>query len=84
MLFRSNLVTAVDSTLTDVVRIVLRVCGSDLEPEYRPDTRAVRSAGGTHLGFSNEKAAKVMGWAPKLKLEDGIRRYLRWRETQEA
>ncbi|MEY3730327.1 MAG: hypothetical protein RLZZ57_1083 [Pseudomonadota bacterium] len=79
-----NLVTAVDSTLTDVVQTVLRVCGSDLEPEYRPDMRAVRSAGGTHLGFSNEKAAQIMGWTPKLSLEEGIRRYLRWRDTQDS
>src|SRR5262245_11229986 len=40
-----NLATAVDSTLTEVVQAVLRVCGSALTPEYRPDTRVVRSAG---------------------------------------
>jgi UDP-glucose 4-epimerase len=77
-----NLVTAVDSSLADVVQTVLRVCGSALEPEYRPDTRAVRTAGGTHLGFSRAKAEKVIGWAPRIPLEDGIRRYVTWLEQQ--
>jgi UDP-glucose 4-epimerase len=75
-----NLATAVDSTLSDVVRAVLQVCGSKLEPEYRPDTRAVRSAGGTHLGFSRRLAERALGWTPKVSLEDGIRRYVRWLE----
>jgi UDP-glucose 4-epimerase len=73
-----NLVTGVDSSLADVVATVLRLCGSSLEPEYRPDTRAVRSAGGTHLGFSRAKAEATIGWVPKLTLEGGIRRYIEW------
>jgi UDP-glucose 4-epimerase len=77
-----NLATGTDSTLTDVVQAVLRICGSTLQPEYRPDTRAVRSAGGTHLGFSRAKAEACIGWVPRLSLEDGIRRYIAWRERQ--
>lgn len=77
-----NLVTAVDSSLTDVVQAVLRICGSTLEPEYKPDTRAVRSAGGTHLGFSRDKAKAVTGWEPRLNLEDGIRQYINWLKQQ--
>jgi nucleoside-diphosphate-sugar epimerase/ABC-type branched-subunit amino acid transport system substrate-binding protein len=79
-----NLVTGVDSSLADVVAAVLRVCRSPLEPEYRPDTRAVRSAGGIHLGFSRAKAEATIGWTPKLTLEDGIRRYIAWLEKQAA
>lgn len=75
-----NLATAVDSTLTDVVQAVLKVCGSKLEPEYRPDTRTVRSAGGTHLGFSRKRAEAAIGWVPGVSLEEGIRRYIRWLE----
>lgn len=77
-----NLATAVDSTLTEVVQAVLKVCGSTLKPEYRPDTRAVRSAGGTHLGFSRRRAESEIGWAPRVPLEEGIRRYGRWLEQQ--
>jgi UDP-glucose 4-epimerase len=77
-----NLATAVDSTLTDVVETVLKVCGSTLQPEYRPDTRTVRSAGGTHLGFSRKRAEATIGWVPRVSLEEGIRRYTRWLEQQ--
>ncbi len=75
-----NLATGVDSTLTEVVHAVLKVCGSTLKPEYRPDTRAVRSAGGTHLGFSRKRAETEIGWVPRVSLEEGIRRYVRWLE----
>jgi UDP-glucose 4-epimerase len=77
-----NLATGVDSSLTEVVRAVLKVCGSALEPEYRPDTRAVRSAGGTHLGFGRKRAESEIGWVPRVALEEGIRRYIRWLEQQ--
>jgi UDP-glucose 4-epimerase len=77
-----NLATGVDSTLTDVVQAVLRLCNSSLRPEYRPDTRAVRSAGGNHLGFSRAKAEAIIGWVPRISLEEGIRRYIAWRERQ--
>jgi len=79
-----NLATGVDSTLTEVVQAVLRVCRSNLQPEYRADTRAVRSAGGTHLGFSRAKAEATIGWVPQVGLEDGIRRYIAWREAQSS
>lgn len=77
-----NLATGVDSTLTEVVHAVLKVCGSTLKAEYRPDTRVVRSAGGTHLGFSRKRAESAIGWIPRVSLEDGIRRYVRWLEQQ--
>jgi len=79
-----NLVTGVDSTLVDVVRAVLTVCGSSLEPEFKPDTRAVRSAGGTHLGFSPARARETIGWNPRVTLEEGIRRYVAWLKVQAA
>jgi UDP-glucose 4-epimerase len=77
-----NLATGVDSSLTEVVHAVLKVCGSTLKPEYRADTRAVRSAGGTHLGFSRKRAESEIGWVPRVSLEEGIRRYVRWLEQQ--
>jgi UDP-glucose 4-epimerase len=79
-----NLATGVDSSLTDVVQTVLKVFNSTLEPDYRPDTRTVRSAGGTHLGFSRVRAEAMLGWEPRVTLEDGIRRYVRWLEQRAA
>jgi UDP-glucose 4-epimerase len=76
-----NLVTGVDTTHTEVVRTVLDVCGSTLTPEYRPDNRAVRSAGGTHLGFSRAKIERELGWTPRVPFREGVRRYVTWREA---
>jgi UDP-glucose 4-epimerase len=76
-----NLVTGVDTTHSEVVRTVLEACGSSLAPEYRPDTRAVRSAGGTHLGFSRDKIERELGWTPQVPFHEGVRRYIAWREA---
>jgi UDP-glucose 4-epimerase len=77
-----NLATGVDTTLTDVVRLVLEACGAThLTPEYREDRRAVRSAGGTRLNFSRAKAEREIGWVPRVPLAEGIRRYVAWRES---
>ncbi|MBX6374527.1 MAG: NAD-dependent epimerase/dehydratase family protein [Acetobacteraceae bacterium] len=77
-----NLATGVDTTLAEVVRLVLEACGAThLEPEYREDSRAVRSAGGMHLGFSRAKAEREIGWVPRVPIAEGIRRYVAWRDS---
>ncbi|MDB5379879.1 MAG: NAD-dependent epimerase/dehydratase family protein [Rubritepida sp.] len=77
-----NLCTGVDTTHADLVRTILEVCGSEMQPEYREDTRAVRSAGGNHLGFSPTKAEREIGWKPAVSLRDGVARMVAWREKQ--
>jgi UDP-glucose 4-epimerase len=53
-----------------------------LRPTYREDRRAVRSAAGTRLEFSREKAARELGWEPRVSLEAGMRRLIEWQKTQ--
>lgn len=78
-----NIVTGVDSTHTQVAETALRLCGrTDLKPQYREDRRAVRSAAGTRLGFSREKAAREIGWEPLVNLEQGMQRLLEWQRSQ--
>lgn len=78
-----NLVTGVDTTLTGLVETLLAVCGAKLAPEYRPDTRAVKSAGGDHLGFSPAKAREYLGWTAQVDLRAGLARYTAWRDAHE-
>jgi nucleoside-diphosphate-sugar epimerase len=79
----SNLRTGVDTTLTTPADQMLRVCGArHLAPEYREDTRAVRSAGGTHLGLP-PKAREALGWSAAVDLRAGLGRHAAWRDAHE-
>lgn len=78
-----NVATGVDTTSTRVAEIALRLCGrQDLAPQYREDRRAVRSAAGTRLGFSRQKASQEIGWEPRISIEEGMRRLIDWQKTQ--
>ncbi len=74
-----NIATGVDTTHTEVARTALRLSGrDDLQPEYREDRRAVRSAATARLGFSRDKAARELGWEPLCNFEQGMQRLLDW------
>ena len=80
-----NLVTGVDTTHTDLANTLLAVCKADgLKPVYKEDTRAIRSAGGDHLGFSPEKAKNKISWSAQVPLREGLARYVAWRESLPA
>jgi UDP-glucose 4-epimerase len=77
-----NLVTGVDTTHADLVRTMLEVCGAThLTPVHQEDKRAIRSAGGDHLGFGPAKTREKIGWAAQVPLREGLRRYVTWREA---
>lgn len=78
-----NISTEVDTTLAKVVQIVLEETGAThLEPVYKADTRAVRSSAVPHLNFSRAKAARELGWEPKVDIQQGIRQYVAWLHAQ--
>lgn len=80
-----NIATGVDTSLTQVVDLVLKeAAAGNLEPEYQADTRAVRSSSVAHLNFSRDKAAREIGWTPLIGVEEGIRRYIAWHRTHTA
>lgn len=76
-----NVVTGVDTTSTRVAEIALELCGrKELKPQYREDHRTVRSAAGTLLGFSRAKAAREIGWEPRVSIEEGMRHLIEWQK----
>jgi UDP-glucose 4-epimerase len=80
-----NLVTGVDSTLTEVAHTLLEVCGvTGIEPVYREDVRKIKTAGGDHLGFSPAKAKEKISWSAQVNLREGLRRYVAWRDGAAA
>ena len=56
----------------DLVAMVTRIAGKNIEPEYIADDGRVRLPTGAGLHFINTKAKEVLGWEPEMDLEDGI------------
>jgi UDP-glucose 4-epimerase len=80
-----NVATGVDTTSTRVAEIALQLCGrKDLKITYQEDRRAVRSAAGTRLEFSREKAAREIGWEPRVSIGEGMRRLIDWQKQEAA
>lgn len=68
------------TSFEELIRTVLRACGSTLEPVFRDEAGRLKSAVATKSSFSIEKAARLLGWQPQSSLEDGIRRLVEWSE----
>jgi len=68
------------TTLDALIRVVLKVCGSDVDPVFDQGER-LKTAGTDIERFDVEKAARVLGWTAEVALEDGIRRLIAWRES---
>ena len=64
----------------ELIRAVLRACGSTLEPIFGDHADRLKSAIATKSSFSVEKAARVLGWTPRTSLDEGIRRLVDWCE----
>ena len=62
----------------DLVRRILDLMDSRLEPEVRDEARHEIA----RQCLSSEKARRVLGWSPTFNLDDGLRRTIDWyRET---
>jgi UDP-glucose 4-epimerase len=72
-------------TTGELVRLVLEYCGSDLQPEIKPDPPGtVRLTSGGAFHIPHDLAGEIIGWQPQVRMREGVRRLLAWREAQEA
>jgi len=61
-------------TVLEMVKIILRLMNSDLEPDIRNEaTGEIRSQ-----YLSSAKARKVLGWEPLFTFEEGLKRTIEW------
>jgi UDP-glucose 4-epimerase len=67
-----NLGSGVGHSVDEVARTALRVAGSPLEPRYDPSR--FRAGETKELVVDNRHARETLGWAPRIGLEDGLRR----------
>ncbi len=69
-----NFSNEIQITVIDLVRKILALMGSNLEPDIKNQaTNEIR-----HQYLSAEKARKMLGWAPSFELEEGLKRAVAW------
>jgi UDP-glucose 4-epimerase len=76
-----NVGTGVQTTLNELCEILLRITGSSLKPQYR-EARKVNNVQTRRAAV--DKAARLLGFRAQVKLEDGLRSLLAWREEAKS
>lgn len=70
-----NIGGGVGTSINTLVEMLLELTGSDLKPEYRPETQSFVTK---RIG-SVEKAARLLGFTATTELRDGLQRVVDWR-----
>jgi UDP-glucose 4-epimerase len=71
-----NVGIGVYTTIRELVDVMLRITGSDLEPEYRPEETTFV----THRVGSTERAERLLGFRAAVPLEAGLQSVIEWRQ----
>jgi len=70
-----NVASGCETSLNELARTLLKVMGSDLEPEYGPERKV--NAVSRRLADTRQ-AAKHLGFRAEVQLEEGLRRLVEW------
>ena len=76
-----NIGTGVQTSLKQLCDLLLRVTGSDLQPEYQ-EARKVANVSARRAAV--EKAESMLGFHAQVPLEKGLRELIRWRTSAKA
>lgn len=74
-----NVGMGVKTTIDELVRMLLEITGSDLQPEYRPQEQMFV----THRVGSTEKAERLLGFQAGIPLEEGLQSVVEWRRQDQ-
>jgi UDP-glucose 4-epimerase len=73
-----NIGTGVQTSLNELCRLLLKLTGSSLQPEYRE----ARRVGNVQRRRADvEKASRMLGFRAEVTLEEGLREFIRWRQA---
>ena len=75
-----NVASGKEITIQQIGEVIFQLRGLGFEPQFKPPR-----AGDIRRSLASiEKAGRILGWEPRVSLEDGLRRTLDWleRETQ--
>jgi len=75
-----NIGMGVETTIRELVELLLDITGSDLEPEYRPQEQMFV----THRVGSTEKAERLLGFRAGISLRDGLVSVIEWRNRDRS
>ena len=75
-----NVASGVETSLTELAATLLRVMGSNAQPEYGPE-RKVNPVPRRLADVA--RAADVLGFRARVTLEDGLRRLVSWWQTEQ-
>jgi UDP-glucose 4-epimerase len=70
-----NVASGVETDLNALAEALMRVMGKKLQPEYGPERKV--NAVPRRLA-SIEKTKRMLGWSPKVDLEEGLERLVTW------
>lgn len=76
-----NVASGVSTSLNQLVAALLRVMGSDLQPEYGPP-RAVNNV--QHRQADITRARELLGFTAQVSLEEGLKRLVEWWQKERA
>ncbi|HSV79570.1 MAG TPA: NAD-dependent epimerase/dehydratase family protein [Ramlibacter sp.] len=79
-----NIVAGVDTSQNRVIEILAELCGSDLKPEHRIDPSKLELPKAAKIGFTGDKARRLLGWEPQVSVEEGCRRVVAWLDRERA
>ena len=77
-----NVGAGIKTSVKELVDLILRMTGSNLEIEYRP--QHAEQSFVTHRVGSTEKAGRIIGFEARIPLEKGLRSVIEWRRTNEG
>jgi UDP-glucose 4-epimerase len=76
-----TIATGEPTPAAEVVREVIRACGSDLEPEFTHPSADNPNVFHSVPRFDVGKARRELGWTPRTPLSEGIRRLVAWSDA---
>ena len=61
-------------SVSDLVKKIIDISGKNLKIEYNPNKPSIN----TKVFLDTSKAKKTFGWKPKISLDDGIKKTMKW------
>ena len=74
-----NVGKGVKTTINELVHLLLKITGTDLKPDFRPQEQMFV----THRVGSTDKARELLGFQAEIPLEAGLRSVVEWRRQDQ-